>query len=578
MCMGKRRLAIGDILIDEGLLSPEQVEEALLVQQKTGEKIGRILKNRGYITSLQLSRALAKQQRMDFVSLSSLSIPADAIASVPENLCRKYSLIPIEFEPGSVKVALSDPMNLMALDDLRIFLGCEIRPVVAAEDDILKAISIYYDKNAKREPAASTVAAASDDAASVKAQPGDGMLNALKAEGEVIGDDDAPVIKLVAGILTEAFNRRASDIHVEPLKDRVRVRYRIDGVLQEIPGPTKSLQGAVLSRLKIMAKLDIAEKRLPQDGRIKLNLNGRDVDVRVSTLPALYGESVVLRLLDRAQLCLDLDSLGFSEADESRFNQLINLPNGIILVTGPTGSGKTTTLYTSLHSINKPNRKIITVEDPVEYQLNGINQVQVKPAIGLTFASGLRAILRQAPNVIMIGEIRDLETAGIAIESSLTGHLVFSTLHTNDASGAITRLVDMGVKAYLVASSVRAILAQRLVKKVCSHCKRVYVPDSDVVEFLHLTDEELASATFYKGEGCPECSYTGYLGRIAVFELLVLNDDICELVYKMESSSTIKERARQSGMRTLREDALSKAFKGMTTLEEVIRVTQSDVE
>ena len=575
--MARRRLPIGQILKEEGLLSEEQIKEILLVQQKTGEKFGQIVINQGYADAVAMAKVLAKQQGFPFIDLSSVTISSDILAVVPVDLCKRYLLIPIAAEGARLKVAISDPMNLMALDDLRVFLGRDIDPVVAPRDEILKAIEIYHNGQGAISGMSSLKESGFAEQ-KVSPESSKNVMDALIAEGEKVGEDEAPVIKLVSSIILEAFKRRASDIHVEPLKDRVRVRYRIDGMLQEVPGPSKPLQGSILSRLKIMAKIDIAEKRLPQDGRIKLTLSGRDVDVRVSTLPALYGESVVLRLLDRQKLLLNLDHLGFSEHDEETFENLINLPNGIILVTGPTGSGKTTTLYTSLHSINKPNRKIITVEDPVEYQLKGINQVQVKPNIGLTFASGLRAILRQAPNVIMIGEIRDLETASIAIESSLTGHLVFSTLHTNDAAGAITRLIDMGVKSYLVASSVRAILAQRLVKKICLKCKERTMPNQEVIDFLHLTEEQLAETFFYKGRGCFECSYTGYLGRVAIFELLVLNDDICDLIYKHESSNTIKDRARQCGMRTLREDALEKAFKGVTSLEEVIRVTQGDID
>ncbi|MBU1863527.1 MAG: Flp pilus assembly complex ATPase component TadA [Candidatus Omnitrophica bacterium] len=570
--MNKKKLTLGEALIAVDILSRDQLNEALRLQEKTREKIGRILLNLGYVTPEQLAYALAHQQGFEFVKLSDMSISPKVIKLVTYDLCKKYALIPIEMENDVLKIAIADPLNLIALDDLRVCLEKEIQGVIAEEGDIQAAIKKYYSQ---AEKSAQPYLGKKTD---IQLESNVDVINALKAEGEEVGDEEAPVIQLVSRIIVEAFKRRASDIHVEPMKDEVRIRYRIDGVLREAPGPSKALQGSVISRLKIMAKLDIAEKRLPQDGRIKLQIQNRDVDVRVSTLPALYGESIVLRLLDREQLLLTMEAIGFSEDDEKTFTNLINVPNGIILVTGPTGSGKTTTLYASLHAINKPNRKIITVEDPVEYQLSGINQVHVKPAIGLTFSSGLRSILRQAPNVIMIGEIRDLETANIAIEASLTGHLVFSTLHTNDAASTITRLIDMGVKAYLVASAVQAILAQRLVKKICSYCKEPVKPKSDLLELLGISAEKAKHATFYQGRGCKECSQTGYLGRIAIFELLVLNDEICELIYKKVSSNIIRERARQCGMRTLREDAVAKVFQGLTTVVEVIRVTQSDID
>jgi len=573
LSMDRKQVNLGDLLYTTEIITKEQLDEGLSLQSRTGDKLGRILIDLGYVTGRDIAQTLAQQHNLEFVELSRINISSEVIKLVPYDLCRKYTLVPIAYDAKAFTVALADPLNLIALDDLRVFLAKDIKGVIAEESEIKNAIEKHYKSTDELTTTITrSQASTNDDLADTS------LADALKAEGEEVGEDEAPVIQLVSRIILEAFKRRASDIHVEPMKDRVRVRYRIDGSLTEVTGPPKTLQGAVLSRLKIMARLDIAEKRLPQDGRIKVTLSGRDVDIRVSTLPALYGESVVLRLLDRERLLLDLKELGFSSEDEKIFRSLITIPNGILLVTGPTGSGKTTTLYTSLHTINQPNRKIITVEDPVEYQLRGINQVHVKPSIGLSFASGLRAILRQAPNVIMIGEIRDLETANIAIEASLTGHLVFSTLHTNDAAGAITRLIDMGVKSYLVASAVRAILAQRLVKKICDACKEPTKPRKEVLEFLNIKAEQIKGTTFLKGKGCKECSFTGYSGRMAIFELLVLNDEICELIYKKVSSNIIRERARQCGMRTLREDGLLKAFKGLTTLEEVVRVTQSDIE
>ncbi len=561
---------LGKIFVSDGLITEDQLQEALAIQQKTDEKLGDVLQNLGYLSDVDVAKILAKQQGLKYVSLKNYLIDKKLASLVPLNICERYTLVPIAVTDFYIEVVISDPLNLIALDDLQMLLSKDIRGAIGTTKEIQEAINNLYlqDKPKVMETKKEEVAGAVDDF--------NPLASALTAEGEEVGDEEAPVIQLVSRIIIEAFKRSVSDIHVEPLKDRVRVRYRIDGTLVEVPGPPKSLQGAVLSRLKIMSKLDIAEKRLPQDGRIKIVIDGRDVDIRVSTLPAMYGESIVLRLLDRGRLVLDFRELGFSKDDEQTFNQLINIPNGIILVTGPTGSGKTTTLYTSLNSINKPNRKIITVEDPVEYQLPGINQVQIKPSIGLSFAAGLRSILRQAPNVIMIGEIRDVETANIAIEASLTGHLVFSTLHTNDAAGAVTRLIDMGVKSYLVASALRAILAQRLVKKICPACKAVVDPNKELLEFLNLKQAQIDKVDFYKGSGCEKCSSTGYKGRMALFELLTLNDDICDLIYKKASSSLIKERARQCGMHTLREDGVIKVLQGDTTLEEVIRVTQTD--
>ncbi len=560
---------LGKIFVEKGFITPEQLKNALSIQEKTGERLGDILLNLGYVTETDIAKVLAEQQKIPFVEIEPKSLDKSISKIIPLNFCEKYNLVPVGEGNSSITVAVVDPLNLIALDDIRMITSKDVKVVVSTKSLISRAIDALYRGGFGQEKKGERKIEVSDSGNTT-------LLDVMKADGEELSEDDAPVIQLVSRIIMEAYKRKASDIHVEPLKNRVRVRYRIDGALVEVPGPPKTLQGAVTSRLKIMSRLDIAEKRLPQDGRIKIKIEGNDIDIRVSTLPAIYGESIVLRLLDRSRLLLDFSDLGFLPDDEKKFRSLIDIPNGIILVTGPTGSGKTTTLYTSLNSINKPNRKIITVEDPVEYQLRGINQVQVRPEIGLTFAAGLRSILRQAPNVIMVGEIRDIETANIAVESSLTGHLVFSTLHTNDAAGAVTRLIDMGVKSYLVASALRAVLAQRLIRKICPLCKEEVSPDKDLLEFLGISPEEASKIRFFKGIGCRDCNGTGYSGRIALFELLIINDEIGELIYNKESSSVIKERARHFGMKTLREDGMLKVMDGITTIEEIVRVTQTD--
>jgi general secretion pathway protein E/type IV pilus assembly protein PilB len=459
-------------------------------------------------------------------------------------------------------VALADPLAVEAIDDLAYVLQTGIEPVIAPRIAISEALERYYgpsvsDGDLLAEPMGLNPA----------------PTPSASTEEET---DDAPIIKLVHAIIHQAIQRRASDIHLEPLEKRFRVRYRIDGVLQETAGPPKRLQLAVISRLKIMANISIAEKRLPQDGRIQVRSDGRAIDLRVSSLPTVHGESIVMRILDQSGLALGLAELGCMDDDRTTVERLITLPDGILLVTGPTGSGKTTTLYSCLHHINQPNRKIITVEDPVEYQLTGINQVPVRPEVGMTFASALRAMLRQAPNVVMVGEIRDAETAEIAINASLTGHLVFSTLHTNDAPGAITRLVDIGVKRFLVATSLRAVLAQRLVRKICRWCQQPHQPDPRPWRALNLSPAEVVGASFRYGTGCPACHGTGYHGRMGLFELFAIDDEARRLIYDGAGTARLREQARRLGMRTLREDGIRKVLAGRTSIEEVASITVGD--
>ncbi len=566
MAQGKKRL--GEILQELGLIKEEQLKEALEEQKVTGERLGEILVKLGYIESDRLYDALGIQFGIVPVKLSQQRIESKVIEKVPASIARRQKIIPIKVDDNKLTVAMADPLNLLALDNLRMMLGCEVEGALASEEEIVEALEKYYGRE-------------EDTAASMIQELSEQDITFEETGEETTGEEDTdetPVIKLVSLLILEAFRTRASDIHIEPLENRFRIRYRVDGVLHEVPGPPKRLQGSVISRVKIMSGMQIEEKRLPQDGRIKLNLLGKEVDLRVSTLPGLYGESTVLRILDKSSLRLGMEELGFQPKDQELWESLLNLPNGIILVTGPTGSGKTTTLYASLHKLNQPDRKLITVEDPVEYQLSGINQIQVKPKIGLTFASTLRSMLRQAPDIIMVGEIRDSETAEIAIRSALTGHLVFSTLHTNDAPTAVTRLMDMGAKPFLVASSIQAILAQRLVRTICQNCKEPYEPRPHELTEMRSILGDIGDIQLYHGKGCEECNNTGYKERKGIFELLVMSGPIRQLVMEGVPSSKIREKARQLGMRTLREDGWQKVAQGLTTPMEVSRVTQKDID
>ncbi|MCK9554618.1 type II secretion system ATPase GspE [bacterium] len=560
---------IASILMDVGLVDEESVEKAKEHSVKTGKSFQEALVELGLCREIDILKALAVQFGMEFIQLSDIDIPKDIIKLIPPETAKKYKIVPIKKKGDTLTVALFEPTDADIFDNLSFVLKCNIEGVVATKEDILAALDKYY--GVTEETVDKMIAELSEGDITFLDE------KTRNAEEEGVAEE-APVIKLVSLLILEAFKMRSSDIHLEPLERKFRVRYRIDGVLHEMQSPPKRLQGSIISRIKIMSNMSIAEKRLPQDGRIKINLMGKEIDLRVSSLPANHGESVVLRLLDKSSLLLGLSELGFFADDQETFESLIALPNGILLITGPTGSGKTTTLYGALNYINRPDRKIITVEDPVEYMLSGINQVQVNEDIGLTFANVLRSILRQAPNVIMIGEIRDIETANIAVQASLTGHLVFSTLHTNDSSGAITRLIDQGVKPFLVASSVQAILAQRLVRKICNACKQEYKPSEYEMSAAKLDPEKIKDMKFYKGAGCSECNNTGYRGRIGIYELLIVNDEIRKMIYQKCTSGVIRQKAREVGMRTLREDGIRKVLGGITTLDEVFRITQMDIE
>lgn len=563
------------IALEKGLLKRDRLEAA---QAKLAEptdfsvtqpSLLDVLYEMQAIEPEVVAKLLADEFGMPLVDLASLHVPSEVLDLIPREVAAKHHLMPYAHEGGKVRVAISDPLETDGVDNVAYLLKMEAIPSVTTAADIRKAIDRFYGKDA---------AALDKLIGDFKLKPSDdGTANEnAHALDSDVGDADAPIIKLVHQVIFEAIQRRASDIHLEPLEKRFRVRYRIDGVLLEVDNPPKRLQLSIVSRLKIMANISIAEKRIPQDGRIQVTVAGRALDLRVSTLPTAHGESVVMRILDKEGLKLGLPELGFLSDDQALFEGVIALPDGIMLVTGPTGSGKTTTLYACLHYINKPDRKIITVEDPVEYQLSGINQVPVRSDIGMTFASALRAMLRQAPNIVMVGEIRDLETAEIAINASLTGHMVFSTLHTNDAPGAVTRLIDIGVKPFLVSTALRAVLAQRLVRKICPHCVRTCHPDVQQLHALNLNPAQITGATFKRGAGCAECNQTGYRGRMGIFELFLIDEELQRMIYDGASTSALREKARGKGMRTMREDGSRKVTSGMTTIEEVVSITIGD--
>ena len=558
-----------EILENVGLVSREQAVAARQIAAQEDEPVMDVLAREGVVSKIDMLKALAGQFGMETITLTGLDIPREVLDMVPGDVAQRYKVVPVFKHESILTVALGDPLDVDTLDGLRYVLKCNVEGVVAPPEEIEKAIANYYGR------ATGAVEGMLQEITEGTLALPDDVKKQLVGD-ENVTESDAPIIKLVSLIIMEAFRSRASDIHLEPMPKKFRVRYRIDGVLHEVDSPPKRLQSAIISRVKIMANMSIAEKRVPQDGRIQINVMGRDLDLRVSSIPTNHGESIVMRILDKAGIALGLPQLGFFSDDQQIFERLITLSDGIILVTGPTGSGKTTTLYACLNTINKPDRKIITVEDPVEYQMSGINQVQVRADIGMTFSAALRAILRQAPNIIMIGEIRDLETAEIAVNASLTGHLVFSTLHTNDAPSAVTRMIDIGVKPFLVASSTRAIMAQRLVRKICEKCKEPYQPQEAELRLLGPAAKQLATAQLFHGKGCADCQFTGYRGRLGIYEIFQIDDQVRNLIFEQVSSTELRTKARELGMRTLREDGLRKVVAGITTLEEVLRVTMGD--
>ena len=564
-----------DILGDLGFITPEQISKARTEATAAGVGVVDYMVANKLVRTAEVAQAKAAHFGAEVVNLSALSLTDEVIALINRDTARKYRAIPVAYFGSTITVALGDPSDVATIDSLGMLLRSkgEIDVKVASDDDIEAALSKYYG-NAKGEKKVQDARMA--EAIREQELTMQDVAVVTDPKGAVV-EVDAPLIRLVNGLITEAFKLRASDIHLEPMSKSFRVRYRIDGVLKEMKGPPKSLQASIISRLKIQSNMSIAERRIPQDGRIQSSVGTKLIDLRVSCLPTNHGESIVMRILDKEGLRLGLPELGFFTDDQQTFEKLIAMPDGILLVTGPPGSGKTTTLYSCLHFINRPDRKIITVEDPVEYQLAGINQVQVNETVGLSFSMALRAMLRQAPNVIMLGEIRDLETATIAINASLTGHLVFSTLHTNDAPSAVTRLIDIGVKPFLVASSLRGLMAQRLVRKICKQCGAPHTLDDTELHMLNMKASDLpATATCMKGRGCNNCNGSGHRGRFGVFEVFVIDDEARKLIYERVPSSVLRARAREMGMRTLREDGVRKVMAGLTTAEEVVRSTVAD--
>lgn len=557
------------LLREYKMADAEQISAAhdAAIDAGSTDVIGELVKN-NIIDYDELLGMLAQQYGMEIVSLEDYEIPEEVIGALRADYARYYQVVPVSNDGSWLTVAMEDPTDVEKLDTLRYLLGSDVDAVIAPLEQILAALEKYYPEEV--EASGSQNKEVDIDSAELIIE------NDMDADAGNEDDDTAPIIRLVSKIIIDAYKMRASDIHLEPMEKRYRVRYRIDGALREVDGPPKYLQANFTSRMKIMAHLDITEKRIPQDGRIQLSVGEKDIDLRVSSIPTIFGESIVMRILDKSSIQLDIPKLGFYADDLEMVTKIINYPDGIFLVTGPTGSGKTTSLYAFLNTINTTARKLITVEDPIEYQLPGINQVQVDRHVDMTFAAALRSMLRQAPNIIMVGEIRDLETAEIAINAALTGHLVFSTLHTNDAPGAVARLVDMGVKPFLVATALRAAMAQRLLRRVCKECAEEHIPTAAEKRILGLTDEYLANHKFYKGKGCRHCGYTGYKGRVGIYEIFLITEEIARLIFANETSGTLRSFARRNGMRSLRDDAIRKAEAGISTLEEVIFVTLRD--
>lgn len=563
-----QRKRLGAILCALKIIDEKQLNEALEFQKENGCKLGEALIEKGFATQVQITQALARQFGLPYVDVTKGDIAAEVIQAVPKAVVEEHNIVPVKKTDRSVIVAMTDPLDLYTLDNLRFILGCEVECALTTPESMNAAIKKYYGVEENKLEEMYSALTQSDITYG---------HNQMEEEEETPEEeDDAPVIRLVTLIISEAVKNRASDIHIEPMSNKLRIRYRIDGICNEVDSPPKKLQNSIISRLKIMSKMRVDEKRVPQDGRIKANVQGREIDLRVSALPCTHGESVVMRILDKEKALVSLEELGFHESEFERFHRIIKKPNGVFLVTGPTGSGKTTTLYAALSELNRSDVKIITAEDPVEYNITGINQCQARRDIGLDFSSILRAMLRQAPNVILVGEIRDTETAEIAIQAALTGHLVFSTLHTNDAPGAITRLLDMGVKPFLVSSAVQAILAQRLVRKLCAKCKKVYTPTDTELRSVGLSQDSIRGVRIFQNVGCDDCKKGGYRGRMGIYEMLEMSPAMRELTFHQASTMKLRDEAKLSGgMSTLQEDGVRKILAGYTTIPEILRVTHA---
>ena len=564
---------LSDILMEEELLDASQVAKAVAEQRRTGLPLPRVFVEMGFVSEEDIVVALSEQLGIPHIRVDNYNIPPEVIEDVPQTLARQYVLIPISKTGDSLTVAMSDPLNIMALDDLKMLTGRSIEVMVSLASEISAAIGKYYGEgteNAEQAIYETLQENADNEQLEVLAEE-EIDLGKLRMEAE-----ETPIIQLANLILVNAIEAGASDAHVEPFEKELRIRYRVDGVLTEVKSPPKSVHAALVSRLKIMSDLDIAEHRLPQDGRFRIRYKGREIDFRVSCLPTYHGEKMVIRILDKEQLSLDIETMGFEDQPVQAFLQAIKKPYGLILVSGPTGSGKTTTLYATLHKLNSPDVNIVTVEDPIEYELFGVNQVQAHSEIGLTFASGLRSILRQDPDIVMVGEMRDDETADIAIKAALTGHLVLSTVHANDAPSVLTRLLDMGMEPFLVASSLVAAAAQRLMRRICPDCKEEFQPPPEALEEIQYEGNGGETPTFCKGSGCKKCNSTGYRGRLAVVEVMLNAQEIENLVVTRASAAELKRAAVKLGMRTLRQNALAKAVKGLTTIDEVLRVSPAD--
>lgn len=561
------------LLVEKEMISEEELNDirakvaASDMELKGDTGVIEWLEEYKIISNNQILEMLANEFNMELVNLDEISVDREALEVVPLDLAQKYHVFPLEVTESDVELAICDPIDVDTTDSLSHLLNRTVTPRLASREAIDRCISLHYEVEEQSEVSAFY--------SELGGEEGEEGADVVVPTGPS-SDAEGPIIKYVESVIIDAIRRRASDIHLEPLEKKFRVRFRVDGRLQEMEAPPKRLQPAIISRVKLMANVSIAEKRLPQDGRIAIKARGKQIDLRVSSLPTAFGESIVMRILDKEGLNLGLPQLGFLSDDQKTFEKIIAMPDGVFLVTGPTGSGKSTTLYSALNYINHPDRKIITVEDPVEYEMTGINQVQVRRDVGMTFSAALRSMLRQAPNVIMVGEIRDLETAEIAVNAALTGHMVYSTLHTNDAPGAVTRMIDIGVKPFLVSAALRAVLAQRLVRRICKSCIQPDEPDPKHIQLLGLTTEQIQEAQFSRGAGCPACNGTGYKGRFGIFEMFTVTEEIGQMIYESKTLVEVRQKARELGMRNMREDGVRKVMAGMTTFDEVLRATVND--